>query len=183
MPQNLFAEMPVVDEAYFAAFSPATLALICEANLLEQKLEVMAGVESGLLWAAIGALERCEAQCPVLAGITSKLVEESYGALFRTIPASCLADVERRHGMNLFAVLPPRCKPNERHLDFRKPVTPGILLAEIIAKFDFRHGANLPLREQGMDMQQVCQGLSPNYSAAPARQRPPCGLIVVAKNT
>lgn len=160
-PITCHPQMPVVKAAYFAAFDPAALALICEATLLQGKLGVMAGVSCGLIWAAIRAIERGEAQCPALAGFTSKAVEESYRTVFRKLPGRPTPDrIEKTHGMNLLVVLPPRCKPTERRLDFSKPVTPGILLTEIIAKFDYTHGTNLPLHRPGLEMRELCEALT-----------------------
>lgn len=57
--------------------------------------------------------------------------------------------------VNGAVVLPPRTQPGARRLDFKKEVTPGILLGEVIAKFDFKHATNVPLTEQGLDPRKV----------------------------
>ena len=159
-PITCHPQMPAVKEAYCALFTPETFALLGEASALEFKLGAMAGIESGFIWATIRSIERCEAHSPALSGLRSEEIEKCYAKLCRRFPHEFTAErLERCHGMNLLSVLPPRCRPIDRPLDFGQPVTPGVVLAEIIAQFDYLHGANLPLRDAGIDLRQVCETL------------------------
>lgn len=174
--------MPQVRDAYFAAFDPAALALICEATLLEPKLSAMAGVECGIIWAAVRAIERGEGRCSALAGLTSRQIEDSYRAVFRKItPPRSVEHSEHAHGMNMLVVLPPRCKPDESRLDYRSPVTPGVLLAEIIAKFDYEHAANIPIHEKGLDVREVCRALGSPDGFVPGDVLRDRGTVPAAK--
>jgi|SRR6185437_6074206 len=163
--------MPVISEPYFSHFTPAALALICEASLLELKLGRMTGIECGTIWASVRSIERGESKCPSLDCLSSTEIEASYSGLYRKLPREYSdTECEHHHGMNLLLVLPPRCEPNARRLDFRRPVTPGILLAEIMAKFDFKHGTNFPLWEKSLNVPEICESLmiASGFSAGPA---------------
>jgi len=152
--------IPAVSGAYFASFTPEALALVCEAALLQHKLGVMAGIEMGLFWAGVRAIEREEARCEALSSLTSAAIEASYSRVLRRLPGDITWErAELNHGLNLLSVLPPRLRPGARSLDFRREVTAGILLAEVIAMFDFKHGTNLPLEEQGLDPREVYAAL------------------------
>lgn len=148
--------IPDVPDAYFTKFTPPAFALMCEAALLKHKLGVMAGIEAGLIWAAVRSVEKGEVRCHALSPLTSAMVEASYSKLYRKLPDGMTWDrVELEHSMNLLVVLPPRTQPGARRLDFKKEVTPAILLGEVIAKFDFKHATNVALSEQGLDPRAV----------------------------
>jgi hypothetical protein len=160
-PATCDPRIPATKEPYFAQFTPAALALLCEATALWYKLGCMAGAESGLVWAAVRSLRRGEASCPVLDGLSPEGVEDCYRKTFRKDPSATSRElVEKSHGMNLLCVLPPRCRPMDRRMDYSKPVTVGVLLAEVAAMFDHRHAANVPLRGTGRDMQGISAALS-----------------------
>jgi hypothetical protein len=160
-PTTCDPRVPATPDPYFAQFTPATLALLCEATALEYKLGRLAGAEAGLIWAAVRSVRRGLASCPALAGLSLEAIEDCYRKLYRKLPSAVTPQwVEKSHGMNMLSVLPPRCRPTDRRLDFSRPVTPGVLLAEVAAKFDYRHGANAPLQQTGRDMRSLCAALA-----------------------
>lgn len=59
----------------FRRLEPACFALFTEAILLPRRIGRPAGLESGLLWAAVRTVERGEAQCPSLSDLSSESVE------------------------------------------------------------------------------------------------------------
>ena len=159
-PVTCHPQMPAVKEAYCAMFTPPTLALLCEGAALEFRLGTMAGIEDGFIWAAVRAIERNEGDCPALSSLRSHEMEKCYAKLYRRLPHDVTAQrIEKAQGMNLLSGLPPRCRPTDRPLEFRQPLTPGMLLAEIMAQFDYMHAVNLPLRQLGIDVQKVCEAL------------------------
>jgi hypothetical protein len=162
VPATCDPRIPATGEAYFAQFTPDTLALICEAAALEYRLGRMVGIEGGVLWAAVRSIERGEATCPALGGIGTPFVEAVYAERFRSVPAADLAvrRLERAQGMNLLCVLPPRSRPDGRRLDYRRAVTPGVLLAELCAQFEYTHAMNRPLRMEGRDVRAACAALA-----------------------
>src|SRR5262245_44358208 len=119
-PTTCDPRVPATPDPYFAQFTPAALALLCEATALEYKLGHTAGTEAGVIWAAVRSVRRGEASCPVLDGLSPEGVEDCYRALYRKRPGPVTPErVEKKHGFNLLGVLPPRCRPNERRLDHR----------------------------------------------------------------
>jgi len=146
-------KLPTVSTPYFEAFLPETFAVLCDGVLLGYRLGVWTSTGCGMLWSAARAIERDEATCPALAGVSAQVIEETYLEMCRPWPPDVTrAKVESQAGHNLPVVLPPRTRPDEAVLDTRQPVTVGRYIAADIAKFDFQHATSCPLRAVGIDL-------------------------------
>jgi hypothetical protein len=144
--------------AYFANFSPASFALICEGTMLQYKLNRLVGINGGILWAAVRAIERGEATCSAFTGLSTQQIERTYTGLLRVDnPRGRRSpeEIEHHHSYNALIGLPPQ-PPDVRVLDSSRPVTPTSLLELNLSAFNYTHGVNQPLKDVGLDVPRVC---------------------------
>jgi hypothetical protein len=153
--------MRTARHAYFAGFSPDALAILSEATLLAYKSQAYLGMDEGFFWAAIRCIERGEARCDILRLFDSQSIEREYKAIIRKFDSPrSMAQVELHQFYNSLTVLAHRCRPDEpAALPCFGVVTSGMVLAAIIAKFDFCHAANVPLRRAGIDVRHAFEVL------------------------
>src|SRR5947209_7180619 len=146
-------KMRTTRHAYFGGFTPDALALVSDATLLALKTQTCQSISNGFLWAAVRAVERGEATCQLLRPLNSSFVEDQYRSSRRPFdPPYSLEEVEEYQFYNSLEVLRHHCAPDEpAALPHSGPVTSAMIMAAIIAKYDFVHDSNLALWDCGID--------------------------------
>lgn len=165
--EPVHADLPVVDRAYFANVAPEAMALITEGLMLGHRTGTRAGMPSGVLWAALRAVERGEAACPSLAVVSSCDFERHHVNIYSALDlAELTTEIVESYAVASPHVFLPgapcrggECPVEENVFNSDGPITVGAVLAGIIAKFDFHTAANAVWGIAGHDVREIHEQL------------------------
>lgn len=149
--------LPRSRERYFENFHPEALELITRATTLRHSLRKMISIECAVIWAAVLAVERHEAESHLLRRLTGDGVVREYSEWFLDYSNDVVDPIIERDAVYL---LPHRCLPTEKALDWGHIVTPSAFLAALIAKHNFEMVTCSPFRRAGIRPEEAYQVLS-----------------------
>ncbi|HDZ20373.1 hypothetical protein LCGC14_0397630 [marine sediment metagenome] len=165
--ERVHPDLPVLDKPLFAHATPAVFALIAEGLALEYRTGA-GGMPGGVLWAALRAVERGEADCPALAVIASRDVERSVLGFSGSGDDDLTIESVESHEVANPHLLPTppcggdTCEVRPSVFIDEDTVTVGKVMAEIMAEFDFMTAANSPWLEAGHDVRKIHEALLTN---------------------
>ena len=152
--------MPRVADPFFSHFTPDALALIADGTKLEQHLQRMVPIDCGIIWAAARAIERGEASASELARLSSSEAENVCRQFIRPYHEWCdPSEIELQQSYNAPGILPYRCAPGEKPLDWKSPVSAADLIRAVISRYNFQNLVVEILRRHKIDARVAAESL------------------------
>jgi hypothetical protein len=167
-PEGNMSTANVITElaGHFAKLAPAGRALIAEASTLAFRLRKHAVINCGLFWAALRCPERGEGQCPCLAGITAKDIEEFYGHVLKPFDGGQdQNEIDAWHGRNMHCIAESLMVASA--LAGKETIDVQYVLAAAMIPRLCSHGESLPFQYYGIDIHKIHQDLRKDGSFIP----------------